>query len=313
MGVKVLEILLGSICFGLLGQFFLFTADSDFPISLMFGPIMYYSYLILAHGEKRIWILFLHLLPFIGIISSFLLVNERFYAIYLHFYFITLILSLVVYPSIIIFSGRKGKNPLQIHNLLILELLSILCYVGSFFVFVMYMDRMFELNLELYPRMVVMAILFVCITIVGYYFYQINTNQLLLENNPPEQTEDQVERIRFNEQQIRHYKLMLTQSMEHDKLYLDANLTLEKVAKHVSIPKNHITHFLNYYYATNFYEWLAKYRINHAISLIESGSENLKLEFLANLSGFNSRTTFNRYFKMYMGESPSNYRLRLSK
>jgi len=101
-------------------------------------------------------------------------------------------------------------------------------------------------------------------------------------------------------------KVMLT-----DELFLNPRLTLADLAEHTSISKTDISDFINLHAQSNYYEWLAKYRIQYALELLDSTTGQLKMEAIANESGFSSKTVFYRYFKLFVGVSPSAYRSKL--
>ena len=57
----------------------------------------------------------------------------------------------------------------------------------------------------------------------------------------------------------------------------------------------------------NFYQVVSEYRIKHAEELLKE-DVNITIETLSYECGFNSKSTFNKYFKEYTGYSPSEYR-----
>lgn len=74
------------------------------------------------------------------------------------------------------------------------------------------------------------------------------------------------------------------------------------------IPAHHLSYYLNEHLKINFNTWKNDLRINHVISLIESGSyETLTLDALSKQSGFGSRSSFINAFKLKTGQTPSEY------
>ncbi|MDM1406013.1 AraC family transcriptional regulator, partial [Myroides marinus] len=69
------------------------------------------------------------------------------------------------------------------------------------------------------------------------------------------------------------------------------------------------TYFLTLYYETCTCsgEYVAKYRINYALTLLQS-QENWTLDAISNSCGFKSINTFKKYFMDYVGSSPCVYR-----
>jgi len=84
--------------------------------------------------------------------------------------------------------------------------------------------------------------------------------------------------------------------------------TADTIAKELKIPRSHIELVFKYYchYSVNDFSNLVK--INYAVSLINSGYlENYTVEHLGMVCLFNSRFTFSKNFKKFIGVSVSDY------
>lgn len=103
------------------------------------------------------------------------------------------------------------------------------------------------------------------------------------------------------------YERKLNRLFHDKKSYLDPELSLQSLAKELKIPKHHLTQLFSIRIGKNFYQYINVFRVQHACELI-CKTETGTLETLAFESGFNSKTTFNRYFKATMGCTPSEYR-----
>lgn len=101
------------------------------------------------------------------------------------------------------------------------------------------------------------------------------------------------------------------QAMVEQKYYLDANITLEGLAKKLKIPEYQLSILLNKNFHKNFFDFINHYRMEHAKELMvsELGEGHSILKILYD-SGFNSKSAFNRRFKKYTGITPSEYRER---
>jgi AraC-like DNA-binding protein len=64
------------------------------------------------------------------------------------------------------------------------------------------------------------------------------------------------------------------------------------------------------YFSKNFYQLIAEYRIAYAIKVLDEGRD-IKIESLAYECGYNSTSSFNKYFKEMNGLTSSEYRNRL--
>ena len=97
----------------------------------------------------------------------------------------------------------------------------------------------------------------------------------------------------------------LTRLMEQEKLYLDPELTLNGVSRHLGIPRNRISWVINQHFRKNFNDYINGYRVNHAAALMEAGKTNI-LE-AAFESGFNSKSVFYAAFRKATGTYPKKY------
>lgn len=99
------------------------------------------------------------------------------------------------------------------------------------------------------------------------------------------------------------------QGIEGQKLYLEHNITVEQFAKRVGLSSRDASQVINSHYQSNFFEFINKYRVEEAKSILTS-PEHRKLTVLdvLHMSGFNSKSAFHRFFKRMTGVSPTQYR-----
>lgn len=102
--------------------------------------------------------------------------------------------------------------------------------------------------------------------------------------------------------------IKLIELMEEKKVYLDNELSLIELAKRLSIHQNHLSQVINERENKNFYSYINALRIKEFIDQAKH-PENKKLTLLAIAfqCGFNSKSTFNKHFKIYTGTTPKNY------
>lgn len=98
-------------------------------------------------------------------------------------------------------------------------------------------------------------------------------------------------------------------AMEKYQLYLKPNLTIEEFAKQVGIHYREVSSIINKEFNTNFFEFVNEYRVKKAKSLLQdpANAERTILEILLE-SGFNSKSSFHRFFKRYTGMSAADFR-----
>ena len=100
----------------------------------------------------------------------------------------------------------------------------------------------------------------------------------------------------------------LRKAMEEDQLYLDPELTVEKVGRHLHKPPKTVSAVLNGHAGKSFNQYVNEYRVE-AVKRRMGVPEQppLTLVGLAFECGFNSQATFQRAFRSATGQSPGEY------
>ena len=96
--------------------------------------------------------------------------------------------------------------------------------------------------------------------------------------------------------------LRLNQLMNEQKIYLDTDLTLDKISRRLIIPVKQISIAINRSTGGNVSRHINKFRIDVASKALVDG-ENVTSAMLT--SGFNTKSNFNREFLRVTGLSPS--------
>lgn len=100
----------------------------------------------------------------------------------------------------------------------------------------------------------------------------------------------------------------LTKAMETDRLFLDPELTVDKVGQHTQLSPKLISAVLNQHLHRNFNSFINEYRVEEVKRrLLNPVYEHLTLTGIAFDCGFNSQATFQRTFKQLTGISPGEY------
>ncbi|GJM34533.1 MAG: hypothetical protein DHS20C18_35340 [Saprospiraceae bacterium] len=100
----------------------------------------------------------------------------------------------------------------------------------------------------------------------------------------------------------------LQQLMEIEKVYRDPNLNLSRLAEQLSISPHQLSEFLNRKNQMTFGEYINHFRVKEAqVLLLKENCQHLTIQAIAYDVGFNSNTTFYRYFKKHTGLSPANW------
>lgn len=112
-------------------------------------------------------------------------------------------------------------------------------------------------------------------------------------------------------EEFRDYIDRLQQLMVQEKRYLNPNLGLNDLADELNITSNQLSAILNDGIGKNFYEYVNQYRIEAIKELLKDPEQNSKtILAMAWDCGFNSKSAFNRVFKLSTGMTPSEYQRR---
>ncbi len=104
-----------------------------------------------------------------------------------------------------------------------------------------------------------------------------------------------------------HFK-ELTKLMQADQVYKDASLSLGELASMLDLHPNYLSQIINEEGGQSFYDFVNGYRVEafKKMALDESNAK-YTLMTLAFECGFNSKSSFNRYFKKITGQTPSQF------
>ena len=113
----------------------------------------------------------------------------------------------------------------------------------------------------------------------------------------------------LKEEDTQQYIAILDDYMKNEKPYLNNELTLHQLATEVNILPHYLSRVINEHYKQNFFDFVNQYRVNEFIHRLPNPKySNYSLLAIAFDCGFNSKTTFNRYFKKAIGLTPSEYK-----
>jgi AraC-like DNA-binding protein len=101
--------------------------------------------------------------------------------------------------------------------------------------------------------------------------------------------------------------------MESQKAYLNPDLTLPELAGISGLTTGKTSQVLNWVIGKSFYTFVNEYRAEHFTRNVNNPEyQHLSLIGLAYECGFKSKSTFNKFFKSYTGQTPSRYRKKMS-
>jgi AraC-like DNA-binding protein len=101
----------------------------------------------------------------------------------------------------------------------------------------------------------------------------------------------------------------ITREMEKNNYFSNNLASLSGLAKQINESQHHVSQVINEKMNKNFFEMLAYYRVEHAKKLIAGDKDGkITIEELAEMVGYNSKSSFNTAFKKYTSKTPSEFR-----
>jgi len=102
--------------------------------------------------------------------------------------------------------------------------------------------------------------------------------------------------------------------LSDEKPYLYSNITIDEVCAHIGTNRTYLSNAINTVYNKNFATIINEFRIRAARQIIlDKSQENLTLDAIAKMVGYNSRTVFISNFKKITGITPSFFRESIEK
>jgi len=104
-----------------------------------------------------------------------------------------------------------------------------------------------------------------------------------------------------------HHKALLS-LIERDKMYLNADLTMQDLSEKMQLPTKVISQVINQQSGKSFFDFINTYRCEEAKKLMLSSDPGVTILEILYESGFNSKSSFNKEFKKLTGITPTEYR-----
>lgn len=231
--------------------------------------------------------------------------------LYATVYYGTTMLSLLVYATMVTALYTKYRGPSTPLDILIRQLSALSFALVVLTYLVLYETSVPKSEISFQVRPMVYLFLAIGFALILRYLlryngsaaqgstqraqrYQLNNRNLDVVK-PSGELPDQVIRL-------------IDYEMNEAKLFLNPAVSLDMLSQRTAIPRHQLTRVFSQYYHKTFYQFVAQARIAYAITKIRHLDNSLTLDSLSYECGFNSKTSFNRYFKEYTGMTPSAFR-----
>jgi AraC-like DNA-binding protein len=136
-----------------------------------------------------------------------------------------------------------------------------------------------------------------------------DSEQSIQATNQNKKNKEKYQRSGLTQERALLYLKRIEEYTQTEKPYLDANLTVDKLANQSRIPRHYLTQIFSEQLNKNFYLYINEYRVNKVkLLLSDPNNKNMTLLDIAYESGFNSKSTFNTIFKKITKMTPSQYK-----
>lgn len=311
----------------------------SFPfITFTYGPLLYlYISFMTTPGRKFNPVELIHFVPFVVFFTVSVVFRSEPLVRDLRGFFepdklmplrmvysVSFFLSITTYSILSFIKIKKHQSNLmdltsftsQRITLNWLKVLAISFYVVYIIVFILGGLKILGNYIPFDPYFVVFA--FIALFSMVYSFYGIKQpvifgEVLHNERNGEKKEAEKYSRSGLKDEQAEEYLTILLDYMESEKPYLDGNLTIHDLSQKTGISRHYITQVLNEIYGKNFFTFINEYRTREVIERFsDSRYDHYTILAIAFDSGFNSKSTFNSFFKSQTGQTPSKYRENLA-
>lgn len=103
-------------------------------------------------------------------------------------------------------------------------------------------------------------------------------------------------------------KEKLRRIMANEKPYLDHTIRMEDLADKLNLSRNHTSQIINQHYNLSFFDFVNKYRVEEAKKLLaQNEKNNANITQIVYDSGFGNRASFYKAFRKFEGQTPTQY------
>jgi AraC-like DNA-binding protein len=128
------------------------------------------------------------------------------------------------------------------------------------------------------------------------------------EADPDDKSAPKYHRSGLDPERSRQYAARLSRYMTDEKPFTEPELSLNDLAGRLSISPNQLSQVINEQFGKNFWDYVNQHRIQEVETQFQRGIHRKQtLLAIALDAGFNSKASFNRAFKKFTGQTPSEY------
>jgi ligand-binding sensor domain-containing protein/AraC-like DNA-binding protein len=169
----------------------------------------------------------------------------------------------------------------------------------------------FRIDTLFYKNPVFYLLIFLGLALSGGIIYRLLYNQKKIRSRKPGEQgkKEKYKTSTLLPETVEKVLPQLTRLMEEEKIFLEPDLSLQKLSRQLQVHYNHLSRIINEHMGKSFNDYINSYRIEEARKKLADPVESQKtiLE-IAYDTGFYSKSVFNTAFKKFTGMTPSRYK-----
>jgi len=203
-----------------------------------------------------------------------------------------------------LFSSNTSEIDLKWLEYIIIALLSLSVFIG------LYNVLFNTAYLNLFANIISLMIIFFVAynTLKQKEIFLLNENQRNLIIETIQETTIEKQKV-ISDNDLENLKSKLSELMDNEQPFLDAELSLKRLAELINITPHQLSYVINTGFNENFFLFVNRYRVEKVKELLLDKEKNhLSIMGIAFESGFNSKTSFNTTFKKISSQTPSEFK-----
>jgi YesN/AraC family two-component response regulator len=98
----------------------------------------------------------------------------------------------------------------------------------------------------------------------------------------------------------------LTEIINEEKVFLQSDISLGKLAQKLDVNSKYLSQVVHEFHNSSFSDFINQLRIKEAARLLsDEAYRHISMEGISEMVGFNTKSSFNTYFKKFIGVTPS--------
>jgi AraC-like DNA-binding protein len=147
------------------------------------------------------------------------------------------------------------------------------------------------------------------IALVLYFISFMIVSRSTFFSDKPQENAGKYGKSNLSSQQKEDIRSKLISLMESEKYYCKNTVSLVSVSEKIGESPHRVSQVINEHFEMNFFYWLASFRITEAKRILSGQDKNkFKIEEVAWMVGYNSKSSFNKAFKEIVGLTPALFR-----